>query len=126
MKRVLIVDDSSYMRSLVRESLESGDYEIVGEAANGEQAIDLAYDLEPDLITLDNVMPDMLGLEVLKALSKGSLECKIVIVSAVGQDSMKAKGIELGAIGYVTKPFTKDGLVGDIDEMLSNSQVKAA
>lgn len=126
MKRVLIVDDSSYMRSLVRESLESGGYEIVGEAANGEQAIDLAYDLEPDLITLDNVMPDMLGLEVLKALSKGSLECKIVIVSAVGQDSMKAKGIELGAIGYVTKPFTKDGLVGDIDEMLNKSQVKAA
>ena len=63
-KTVLIVDDSVYMRMLIRQALEKVGYQIIAEAANGETAIELAIEHEPDLITLDNVMPDMFGAEV--------------------------------------------------------------
>ncbi len=114
MKNVLVVDDSQYMRNLVKEALTRGGYTVVGEASCGEQAIDLAYELKPDIITLDNVMPDMLGLEVLRSLNKGNLNANVVIVSAIGQESMKNKGIELGAIGYVVKPFTVESLLDQL------------
>ena len=79
-KKVLIVDDSIYMRSLIKTALEEKGYEIVGEAANGETAIDLAMELQPDLITLDNILPDMMGFEILKVLKEEGLESKVVMV----------------------------------------------
>ncbi len=125
MKTVLVVDDSPYMRSLVVESLRNNGFQIIAEASNGEEAIDLAHEFEPDLITLDNVMPDMLGLEVLRAFKKGNLKSKVIIVSAVGQESMKNKGIELGAIGYVTKPFTNESLLADVNQILHQCESPA-
>ena len=92
--KVLIVDDSIYMRSLIKNALEEGGYEIVGEAQNGETAIDLALDLQPDLITLDNILPDMMGFEILKVLKEEGLESKVVMVSAVGQQTVVNKGKE--------------------------------
>ena len=121
-KKVLVVDDTIYMRSLVKDVLnENGNYHIVGEAADGETAIDLAHSLRPDLITLDNVLPDMLGLEVLKVLLKSDLNCKILMVSAVGQESMKAKAIELGAAGYLVKPFTPKSLIEEVEKVFRSS-----
>lgn len=64
----MIVDDSLYMRSLIKDALSQADFEIVGQAGDGETAIDQAIELEPDLITLDNILPDMLGLDVIKQL----------------------------------------------------------
>ena len=78
-KKVLIVDDSIYMRSLIKTALEEQGYEIVGEAANGETAIDLAMELQPDLITLDNILPDMMGFEILKVLKGEGLDSKVII-----------------------------------------------
>jgi two-component system chemotaxis response regulator CheY len=68
-KKILIVDDSIYMRSLIRSALEEAGYEIIGEAKDGETAIDLAMETSPDLITLDNILPDMMGFEVLRQSS---------------------------------------------------------
>ena len=67
-ENILIVDDSLYMRTLIREALEASGFVIVGEASSGAEAIDLAFELEPDLITVDNILPDMVGLEVVKIL----------------------------------------------------------
>lgn len=117
-KRILVVDDTVYMRSMVKDALE-GDYEIVGEAANGETAIDLAHGLKPDLITLDNVLPDMMGIDVLKVLQESELECKILMVSAVGQEAMKDKAVELGAMGYVVKPFQPDHLLDEVNRVFN-------
>lgn len=118
-KRVLVVDDTIYMRALIKDTLSKAGYEIVGEAPDGETAIDKAHELKPDLITLDNVLPDMLGLEVLKSLQKTNLECRILMVSAVAQETMKAKGIELGAAGYLVKPFSTEGLLGEAERIMS-------
>lgn len=117
-KKVLIVDDSIYMRSLIKTALEENGFEIVGEAANGETAIDLAMELQPDLITLDNILPDMMGFEILKVLKQEGLESKVVMISAVGQQTVVNKGKELGAEDYIVKPFTSEDLLAVVDRVL--------
>lgn len=117
-KKVLIVDDSLYMRSLVKDALLSAGYEIVGMAADGKSAIDMALDLQPDLITLDNILPDMLGIDVLKVLKEEELRSKIVMISAVGQKSAIDEGIALGACDYLVKPFTTEQLITIMDTVV--------
>lgn len=117
-KKILIVDDSAYMRSVIKSALVKEGFEVVGEAGDGETAIDLALDLNPDLITLDNILPDMMGLEILKVLHDEQLASKIVMVSAVGQQTMVNKGIELGASAYLVKPFTSESLVETVNKAL--------
>ena len=110
-KTVLIVDDSVYMRAQIKSSLVEKGFEVVGEAKDGESAIDMAMETNPDLITLDNILPDMMGLDVLKTLKEGGLESKILMISAVGQDAVIAKSREYGATDYIVKPFTAEKLI---------------
>ena len=118
-KRVLIVDDSIYMRSLIKTTLEGAGFEVVGEAQNGETAIDLAMELQPDLITLDNILPDMMGFEIMKVLKDGGLSSKVIMVSAVGQQTVVNKGIALGAEEYLVKPFTEEDLLNVVNKIMS-------
>jgi len=117
-KKVLIVDDSAYMRSVIKSALVKEGYEVVGEAEDGETAIDLALNLNPDLITLDNILPDMIGLEIIKVLHEEQLSSKVIMVSAVGQQTMLNKGIELGAAAYLLKPFTSESLIETVNKAL--------
>ena len=105
-KNVLIVDDSLYMRTLIKDALEVGGYKVIGQAANGEEAIDLAFELQPDFITLDNILPDMIGIDILKVYQEEGLKSKVVMISAVGQESVVNEGLRLGAKAYIIKPFT--------------------
>ena len=117
MKKVLIVDDSLYMRTVLKETLTAAHYEVVGQAGTGEQAIDLALALQPDYITLDNILPDMLGLDVLRVLREEELHAKILMISAVGQQSVIDEGMRLGANGYLIKPFTNEQLLEKINAL---------
>ena len=110
-KNVLIVDDSLYMRTLIKDALSENGFNIVGEAANGEEAIDLAFELIPDIITLDNILPDMIGTDILKVFKEEGLASKVIMISAVGQDSVINEGLSLGALDYIVKPFTSEKLV---------------
>jgi two-component system chemotaxis response regulator CheY len=110
-KNVLIVDDSLYMRTIIKDALQLNGYHIVGQAANGEQAIDMAFELKPDIITLDNILPDMIGIDVLKIYREEGLRSKVVVISAVGQESIIQEGIALGAKAYIIKPFTTEHLL---------------
>jgi len=118
-KSVLIVDDSLYMRTLIKDALEGAGFTVVGQATNGEEAIDLAIELQPDIITLDNILPDMIGTDILKVYKEEGLSSKVIIISAVGQESVIEEGLDLGAIAYVVKPFTNEKLV----EALLSAQV---
>lgn len=111
-KKVLIVDDSLYMRTLIKDALGPAGYEIIGEAENGEMAIDLALELDPDIITLDNILPDMIGTDILRVLKEEGIESSVVMISAVGQQSVIEEGLGLGAFDYIVKPFTTDQLLG--------------
>ena len=110
-KNVLIVDDSLYMRTLIKDALSENGFNIVGEAANGEEAIDLAFELIPDIITLDNILPDMIGTDILKVFKEEGLASKVIMISAVGQDSVINEGLSLGVLDYIVKPFTSEKLV---------------
>ncbi|MFQ3575132.1 MAG: response regulator [Cytophagales bacterium] len=110
-KTVLIVDDSLYMRTIIKEALSSEGYEVVGQAANGESAIDMALDLQPDLITLDNILPDMLGLDIVNVLKREDVDSKIIMISAVGQESIVEEGLKRGVEKYIVKPFTTAQLI---------------
>jgi two-component system, chemotaxis family, chemotaxis protein CheY len=116
-KKVLIVDDSMYMRTLINEALSSAGYEVVGQAANGEQAIDMALEMQPDLITLDNILPDMIGTDILRVLKQDEkIASKVIMISAVGQESVIQEGMSLGASDYIVKPFTSESLVAAADK----------
>jgi two-component system, chemotaxis family, chemotaxis protein CheY len=106
--RILIVDDSFYMRTMLKNMLTDAGYDVVGEAANGQQARDLATETKPDLITLDVILPDNTGLEVLKDIRQELPDVKIVMCSAVGQEVIVNEALESGASAYIVKPFSED------------------
>lgn len=110
-KNVLIVDDSLYMRTLIKDVLEKEGFHVIGEAANGEEAIDMAFELQPDIITLDNILPDMIGTDILKVYKDEGLQSKVVMISAVGQESVISQGLASGATAYIVKPFTAEQLL---------------
>ncbi len=115
-KSVLIIDDSLYMRTLINTALSAEGYNVVGMAGDGETAIEMALELEPDVITLDNVLPDMIGLDILKILKEEGISSIIVMISAVGQQSVVDEGMALGAADYIVKPFTPEGLVEKVNK----------
>ena len=118
MKKVLIVDDSMYMRTLIKTALSATErYEIIGQAATGSQGIEMALEFEPDLITMDNILPDMIGIDIVKELRAEGISAKIIMVSAVGQDDVVEEGIANGAQEYLVKPFTADQLVERVDNL---------
>lgn len=120
MKKVLIVDDSMYMRTLISDALTKAGFEIIAQAANGEAAIDMALEHKPDLITLDNILPDMIGTDILRVLKQDEkISSKIVMISAVGQESVIQEGMSLGASDYIVKPFTAESLVETINKVFN-------
>jgi two-component system, chemotaxis family, chemotaxis protein CheY len=104
MKRGIIVDDAAIMRLRLREILER-EFEVIGEAASGTEAIALYEELTPDFITLDITMPQMNGLDALKSILGHYPRARVVIVSAVGQKQTVFQALELGAKDFIVKPF---------------------
>jgi len=120
MRKVLIVDDSLYMRTLINSALTStGRYEVIGQAGTGSQGIELALEHEPDLITMDNILPDMIGIDIVKELRAEGIASKIIMVSAVGQDAVVEEGKNNGAQDYLVKPFTAEVLVERVDNLFA-------
>jgi two-component system chemotaxis response regulator CheY len=110
-KRILIVDDSRLMRSMISEILKTAGYEIAGEASTGIEAIEKYRELKPDLMTLDIVMPEMKGLDALKEIIGFDPGANIVIVSSLGQKLLTDDAIASGAKDFVAKPFKNDDLL---------------
>jgi two-component system, chemotaxis family, chemotaxis protein CheY len=109
-RRVLIVDDSMLMRQMVKRALALGEWEVVGEATNGHEAIEKYQQLLPDLVTLDITMPGCDGLEALKVIMGINPQAKVVVVSALDQTKLIAAAIRAGAHGFVVKPFSPEHL----------------
>lgn len=115
--RILVVDDSTYIRSTIKATLQDHGYEVIGEAGNGESAIDMALELNPDVITLDNILPDMTGLDVLKTLKKSGHKAFVIMISAVGQQSAVVDAMNNGAKHYLVKPFDHGELITILKEL---------
>jgi two-component system, chemotaxis family, chemotaxis protein CheY len=109
-RRVLVVDDSMLMRRLVRDALVNDGWEIVGEAANGFEAVERFQQCRPDAVTLDISMPDCSGLTAVRTLLSIDPKARIVVVSALNQDKLTAELIHAGACAIVVKPFRPEHL----------------
>ena len=114
--KVLIIDDSLFMRKQLNDLLSGEGYDVIGEAGTGEKGIEMAEQLRPDIVTLDNVLPDMNGIEVLKTLRQLIPEARIVMVSAVAQQSVITEEMEEGAYDYITKPISPDKLIAALSK----------
>lgn len=120
--RILIVDDSFYMRTMLKNMLTDAGYEVVGEAANGQQAVEMAANTKPDLITLDVILPDNTGLDVLKSIRQNDPDVKVVMCSAVGQEVIVNEALESGASAYIVKPFSEEKVLEIVGGALQNAE----
>ena len=120
MGKILIVDDTLFMRTLLKNILFSGGHTIVGEAADGDEAIVKYKELKPDLVTMDVVMPKMNGIEALKAIKALDPGARVVMCTAVGQEQMVKLAIKSGARGYIVKPFQAPKVVEEINNVLGS------
>ncbi len=118
MATVLIVDDASFMRLAMRNLLVPNGYEIVGEAGNGREAIELYKELNPDFVLMDITMPDMGGIEAVKCIKEIDDGAKIIMCSALGQQAKIVEAIDAGALDFVVKPFQPEDVLEAIKRHL--------
>jgi len=116
MYKGIIVDDAAIMRQRLRSILEN-DFNIVGEASNGKDGIELYSSLNPDFLTLDISMPEMNGLDALKNLISAHPDAKIIIVSAVGQKQIVFEALSMGAKDFIIKPFEPERVLKSVKRL---------
>lgn len=116
MKRILIVDDAIFMRNSLKMMLERNNFEVVGTAGNGVEAIAQYKALQPDVVTMDITMPDMDGLEALEKIREIDRNARVVMVSAVGKEETVRQAIMMGAKNFIVKPFQEDKVVTVINK----------
>jgi two-component system chemotaxis response regulator CheY len=119
MARILVVDDAAFMRKMVSDALAKGGHEVVGEAGNGVEAISQFQALKPDLVTLDITMPEKDGLAALADIRAADPSAKVVMCSALGQESKVLEAIKLGAKDFVVKPFQPDRVIEAVGKALA-------
>lgn len=116
--RILIVDDAAFMRMMIRDILTKNGFEVVGEAQDGNQAIEKFKEVRPDLITMDITMPEMDGIAALKEIKKIDPSAKVIMCSAMGQQAMVIDAIQAGAKDFIVKPFQTDRVIDAINKTL--------
>ena len=115
---ILIVDDTAFMRVTIRGILEKNDMEILGEAVNGIDALEKYMRLKPSIVTMDITMPELDGIEATKEIVKIDPEAKIIVCSAMGQESRVIEAINAGAKSFVVKPISEVKLIDEIKKFL--------
>ncbi len=119
MARVLVVDDAAFMRKMVRDALAKGGHEVIGEASNGVEAVESYQALRPDITTLDITMPEKDGLAALKEIMALDPTAKVVMCSALGQESKVLEAVKSGAKDFVVKPFQPDRVIDAVGKALA-------
>ncbi len=117
--KILIVDDAAFMRMMIKDILSKNGFDIVGEAADGVQAIEKYRETNPDLVTMDITMPEMDGITALKEIKKINPNAKVIMCSAMGQQAMVIDAIQAGANDFIVKPFQADRVLEAINKTLS-------
>lgn len=120
MTRVLIVDDAKFMRDKIREILETEDLQVAGEAGNGEEAVLLYQELQPDLVIMDITMPVKNGIEALKDMIQLNPKVKVIMCTAMRQKRIVVEAIEAGAKDFIVKPFEETKVIEAIRHVLGN------
>ena len=120
--RTLVADDASFMREMIREILEPEGFEVVAEAGDGVEAIEMWKQHHPDIVTMDIVMPKKSGIEAVKSIVELDPNAKIVMCSALGQEALLMEALRAGAKDFIVKPFKPDVVVSTLRKILEKRE----
>jgi len=112
--RVMVVDDALFMRNILKDIFVRHGYEVVAEAENGDTALQLYQESNPDLVTMDIVMPKKSGIEALQEIMAADPDAHVIMVSALGQDALVLEAVEAGARDFIVKPFKEDKVLENV------------
>ena len=121
--KVLIVDDAMFMRNMIAEifngkKYKNEEYQVVAEAENGVEAVEKFKEHNPDIVTMDIVMPEMTGIEALKEIMESNPEANVIMCSALGQDSLVMEALDAGAKDFIVKPFQPEKVLAVVARIL--------
>ena len=119
-KKILMVDDAAFMRKMISDTLSKAGYEELYEAVDGADAVAKYSEIQPDLVIMDITMPNMDGLEALKAIRSSDPGANVVMCSAMGQESMVMDAVRSGAKDFIVKPFKPDRVLKTVTSILGN------
>jgi two-component system chemotaxis response regulator CheY len=114
----LIVDDSKFMRKIISDILTTGGHSIAGEADNGQDGIDLYSELKPDFVTMDITMGGKDGINAVKEIKTKYPDSRIIVVSALNEQTIRLNDEQINADAYITKPFDSETLLKLVDKIL--------
>lgn len=117
-KNILIVDDAAFMRMMIKDILTKNGYNVVGEAENGAIAVQKFEELNPDLVIMDITMPEMDGIDAVRAIRGKNAAANIIMCSAMGQQAMVIESIQAGAKDFIVKPFQADRVVEAVNKVI--------
>ena len=112
--RVLVADDARFMRQLIREIIEPEGFEVVGEAADGRSVVEEFARLQPDIVTMDIVMPKRSGIDAVREILALDPGARIAMVSALGQEALVMEALQAGASDYIVKPFKPEAVIATL------------
>ncbi|QTA38546.1 response regulator [Thermosipho ferrireducens] len=116
-KKILVVDDTAFMRMMLKDIITKAGHEVVGEATNGKEAVEKYKELKPDIVTMDITMPEMNGIDAIKEIKKIDPDATIIVCSAMGQQAMVIEAIQAGAKDFIVKPFQNSRVVEAIQKV---------
>ena len=117
-KRILITDDALFMRVTLKNILSKQGYEVVGEAANGRESVELYQSVKPDLVTMDITMPEMDGISAVREIKKIDAEARIIMCTAMGQKNMVMDAVAAGAKDFIVKPFQPEKVLDAVKKLI--------
>ena len=117
-KNILICDDAAFMRMMIKDILSKNGYNVVGEAENGAIAVDKYKELHPDLVLMDITMPEMDGIQALKAIKGLDAGANVIMCSAMGQQAMVIESIQSGSRDFIVKPFQPDRVLEAVKKVV--------
>jgi two-component system chemotaxis response regulator CheY len=125
--KVLIVDDAMFMRNMIAEifngkKYREEDYQVVAEAENGIEAVEKYKEHDPDIVTMDIVMPEMTGIEALKEIMESDPGANVIMCSALGQDSLVMEALDAGAKDFIVKPFQPEKVLDVVVRILDETR----
>ena len=117
-KNILICDDAAFMRMMIKDILTNNGYNVAGEAENGAKGVEKYNELKPDLVLMDITMPEMDGIQALKAIKAADADAKVIMCSAMGQQAMVIESIQSGAKDFIVKPFQADRVLEAVKKVV--------
>jgi two-component system chemotaxis response regulator CheY len=122
MSRILVADDASFMRQMIREIVEEAGHQVVAEASDGIEAIEQFKKHHPDLVTMDIVMPRRSGIDAVKGIIEVDPEARVVMCSALGQETLVQEALQAGAKDFIVKPFKPDAVTATLRKVLEKEE----